>query len=100
MTGFGKVDGAIEDAKTPRVSPMTNKPDTAAEIERLTQEIDALHAQVAHLKAGGHEVQKYTRMGKQILCNDIHFADGASESAAIIVVAALNSAFPPIRSNP
>ena len=36
---------------------------------------------------------QYTRMGKQILTEDgEHFADGASEAAAVIVLEALNSA--------
>jgi hypothetical protein len=35
----------------------------------------------------------YTRMGKQILTEDgEHFADGASEAAAILLVEALNLA--------
>jgi hypothetical protein len=65
----------------------------AAEITRLNQEIDALHAQIAHLKAGGNDARKYTRMGKQILAEDgEHFADGASEYAAAVALSALNSA--------
>ena len=40
----------------------------------------------------------YTRMGKQILKDGEHFADGASEAAAVIVLDALNLAAS--RSNP
>jgi hypothetical protein len=75
----------------PRYQPKHTDP--AAEITRLNQEIDALHAQIDHLKAGGNDVQKYTRMGKQILTEDgEHFADGASEYAAAVALSALNSA--------